>query len=46
MDKADIKVKDKGKLKSVDILSKHKEYLFPSVVNYYKEPCGLLEILI
>jgi len=41
MDKKDIKEKDLGKLKSKDILSKHKEFLFPSVVNYYKEPLAI-----
>lgn len=41
MDETDTKVKSIGKLKSKDILSKHKEFLFPSVVNYYKEPLAI-----
>jgi len=29
------------KISSEDILAKHKEYLFPSVANYYKEPLAI-----
>ena len=29
---------DSQKLSSKEINAKHKEYLFPSVANYYKEP--------
>jgi len=29
------------KISSEDILTKHKEYLFPSVANYYKEPLAI-----
>lgn len=41
MENIDIKSKDVEKLGSEDILSKHEEYLFPSVVNYYKEPLAI-----
>jgi len=41
MEKSAIEIKDKVKMKSEDILSKHKEFLFPSVANYYKEPLAI-----
>ena len=41
MDSTDIKDTKTGKLSSQDILSKHNEYLFPSIVNYYKEPLAI-----
>ncbi len=34
----EISVKEKSKLSSNEIRAKNKEYLFPSVINYYKEP--------
>jgi len=37
MDTKDISMTNNQKLSSNDILAKHDEYLFPSVVNYYKE---------
>lgn len=38
MDQNNIIVGNTQKLKSEEIRAKHKEFLFPSVVNYYKEP--------
>jgi len=38
MNKKNTNTTEFGKLKSEDIISKHQEYLFPSVTNYYKEP--------
>jgi 4-aminobutyrate aminotransferase len=34
-------VNDVKKISTEDILAKHKEYLFPSVANYYKEPLAI-----
>lgn len=35
---SEIPVKEKNKLSSAEIRAKHNEYLFPSVIQYYKEP--------
>lgn len=35
---SDVKVNEEKKLTSKDVRDKHKEFLFPSVANYYKEP--------
>ena len=34
-------VNEVNKLKTGEILAMHKEYLFPSVANYYKEPLAI-----
>jgi 4-aminobutyrate aminotransferase len=41
MDKTTLEAKEIGKMNSEDILAKHNEYLFPSVVNYYKKPLAI-----
>ena len=38
---SEVKINDVKKINSKDILAKHKEYLFPSVANYYKEPLAI-----
>jgi len=38
---SEVNVNEIKKMKSEEILAKHKEYLFPSVVNYYKEPLAI-----
>ncbi len=37
MDQSNINISEDKKLKSEEVRAKHNEYLFPSVVNYYKE---------
>ncbi len=41
MDTTDINTGAKNNLSSEEILSKHKEYLFPSVVNYYSKQLAI-----
>jgi 4-aminobutyrate aminotransferase len=38
---SEVNINDVKKISSDDILAKHKEYLFPSVANYYKEPLAI-----
>jgi 4-aminobutyrate aminotransferase len=38
---SEVNINDVKKLSSEDILEKHKEYLFPSVANYYKQPLAI-----
>ena len=37
----EVNINDVKKISSEDILAKHKEYLFPSVANYYKQPLAI-----
>jgi 4-aminobutyrate aminotransferase-like enzyme len=41
MEEQEIVKTEKTKLSSAEINNKHKEFLFPSVVNYYKEPLAI-----
>ena len=41
MANTNVKVKEEEKLSSEEIRSKHKEFLFPSVANYYKESLAI-----
>ncbi|MGB5896049.1 MAG: aspartate aminotransferase family protein [Ignavibacteriaceae bacterium] len=38
---SEVNINDVKKISSEDILAKHKEYLFPSVANYYKQPLAI-----
>jgi 4-aminobutyrate aminotransferase len=38
---SEVNINDEKKISSEDILAKHKEYIFPSVANYYKEPLAI-----
>jgi len=38
---SEVNINDVKKISSENILAKHKEYLFPSVANYYKEPLAI-----